>query len=224
MSLRHHRSLSGEHDSPVAAVPGASTSSGGAEASGALSWIGNDPDAFETFYRQQVLAVERFVARRVSEPHQVADLTAEVFLAAITSAAQYRPDRGTPSAWLFGIAHHVIADHRRRTARRLRLAERVSGQAVLDGCGEAAIERLTERIDAERRARPLLAVLATLPTTTREILLLVEVDDLTISEAAGVLEITPLAARVRLHRARRALAARLDAAEGDRPLDEGDRP
>lgn len=197
-----------------------------------LSRAGADPDAFEAFYRQQVLAVERFVARRVRDPHLVADLTAEVFLAAITSATGYRPERGTPSAWLFGIAHHVIADHHRQAARQHRLADRVSGRAVLDSCGESAIERLTERIDAERRARPLLAVLDGLPRTAKEILLLVEVDELTPAEAATVLNISPLAARVRLHRARRALAARLDAGPSHRspdhepaqPRPEGDRP
>lgn len=51
-----------------------------------LSGIGRHPDQFEAFYRQHVEAVQRFVARRVADPHLVADLTAEVFLAVIRSA------------------------------------------------------------------------------------------------------------------------------------------
>lgn len=37
--------------------------------------IGRDPDAFETFYREHVRAVERFIARRVTDPQVAADLT-----------------------------------------------------------------------------------------------------------------------------------------------------
>jgi DNA-directed RNA polymerase specialized sigma24 family protein len=48
--------------------------------------ISTDPAALEAFYRAHVDAVERFVVRRVSEPHRAADLTAEVFLAAIEAA------------------------------------------------------------------------------------------------------------------------------------------
>ena len=49
----------------------------------------SEPDALEAFYRDHVEAVQRFVARRVSDPHLAADLTADVFLAAIDSAASY---------------------------------------------------------------------------------------------------------------------------------------
>ena len=34
-----------------------------------LTSIGRDPDAFEAFYRDHLEAVQRFVARRVSDPH-----------------------------------------------------------------------------------------------------------------------------------------------------------
>ncbi|MDX6227012.1 MAG: hypothetical protein QOI76_402, partial [Frankiales bacterium] len=45
--------------------------------------IAYDPDAFEAFYREHVEAVQRFISRRVRDPHLAADLTADVFLAAI---------------------------------------------------------------------------------------------------------------------------------------------
>ena len=34
--------------------------------------IGTDPTAFEAFYRMHVEAVERFVVRRVDDPHRAA--------------------------------------------------------------------------------------------------------------------------------------------------------
>jgi DNA-directed RNA polymerase specialized sigma24 family protein len=56
----------------------------------------------------------RFVARRVADPYTAADLTADVFLAVIGSVHTYRPGKGSPVAWLYGIARNVIAADRRR--------------------------------------------------------------------------------------------------------------
>ena len=51
-----------------------------------LRRIGRDPTAFEAFYRDNVEAVQRFIARRVDDPHLAADLTANVFLAVIEAS------------------------------------------------------------------------------------------------------------------------------------------
>ena len=88
---------------------------------------GADPDAFEVFYREHVDAIERFVARRVGDRDLAADLTADVFLAAIESAESYEPRRGAPVAWLFGIAQSVVASRLRRTGREFRANARYTG-------------------------------------------------------------------------------------------------
>ena len=51
-----------------------------------LPWIGSDAEIFEAFYREHVEDLQRFIARRVGERERAADLTAEIFLAAIESA------------------------------------------------------------------------------------------------------------------------------------------
>ena len=121
-----------------------------------LTAIGTDPDALEAFYREHVEAVQRFVARRVSDPHLAADLTADVFLEAIESAAGYRSDLGPPRAWLFGVARNVLAMHVRRGIREARAVGRIQGRRLLD---PDSVQRIVERIDAERDARELLAAL-----------------------------------------------------------------
>jgi RNA polymerase sigma factor (sigma-70 family) len=161
-----------------------------------------DPEAFEGFYRRHAAAVSRFVARRVSDPHTVDDLTTEVFLAAIDAAGRYRPERGGESAWLFGIARNVMAAERRRAAREARKRSRAGGRRWLDADD---IARLEERIDAERDARRLLAAVTCLPRGLRAIAELVDVDGLPVAEAAAVLGIRVGTARVRLHRAHRLL-------------------
>lgn len=161
--------------------------------------IGNDPDVFADFYVEHLELVQRFVARRVSDPHLAADLTAEVFLGAIDSARSYRPDRGTPAAWLIGVARNVINAEFRRMARERAIARRISGRRLLDSDSLAAIEA---RIDAERETRRLYEALATLSPKDRALMELVAVDGLSVSEAAAVLGVKPGTARVRLHRSR----------------------
>ena len=171
--------------------------------------IGRDPDAFEVFYREHVERVQRFVARRVDDPHLVADLTAEVFLAAIASADRYKPSRGTPTGWLYGVAQNVVSADRRRRVRELRANQRISGRRLLT---PDDVTRLEERIDAEASVRALGLAMADLSDGERAVLELVALDGLTPQDAAKVLGIRAPAARVRLHRARAAVRQHLEIA------------
>jgi len=172
----------------------------------AISGIGRDPDAFEAFYREHVERVQRFVARRVNDPQLVADLTADVFLAAIHSADGYRPERGSPTGWLYGVARNVVLSERRRQAKEHRARQRISGRRLL---AADDIARLEEKIDAEAGGRSLLQAMDGLPPGERAVLELVALDGIAVQDAARVLGIRPAAARVRLHRARTRVRTRL---------------
>jgi RNA polymerase sigma factor (sigma-70 family) len=185
-----------------------------------LHWIGTDPDIFEAFYREHVEAVERFVVRRVGDRERAADLTAEIFLAAVDSVHRYRPRRGTPRAWLFGIARLVVADDGRRLHRRAAGEERLRGSALLD-TDDAA--RLDERIDAAARSRELYRAMGHLPEAERTVLELVAIDELSVNEAAAAAGVRAGTARVRLHRARRKLRTALEAAPSQSVPDQEDR-
>ena len=169
-----------------------------------LTRIGAEPDAFEAFYRDHVEAVQRFIARRVDDPHLAADLTADVFLAAIDGAHTYRPDRGPVVAWLYGVGRNTIAAEVRRRSRELNAVRRISGQRLLDPASQARIE---ERIDAERESRRLYRALAALGDDDRALLELVALDGLSVADAARSLGVKPATARVRLHRSRARLTA-----------------
>src|SRR5262249_53314629 len=144
--------------------------------------------------------------RRIDDRYLAADLAADVFVAAIESASSYRRSRGEPVAWLFGIARNVVAGDRRRNAKELRATARVRGRELVD---RDDLVSLQERIDAESTARTLYREMAHLSAAERAVLELVALDGLTVGEAAGALGIGPVAARVRLHRARRLLQDRL---------------
>jgi RNA polymerase sigma factor (sigma-70 family) len=164
--------------------------------------LNDDPVAFEAFYRRHVDTVMRFVVRRVSDPHLAADLTADVFLAAMDSAHTYQPGRGSETAWLYGVARNTVSAQHRRAAREARATSRIAGRRLMD---DDDLVRMEERIDAERRMRGALDAMAGLPEGERAVLELVAIDQLTVSEAAAALGIRQVTARVRLHRARRAL-------------------
>jgi RNA polymerase sigma factor (sigma-70 family) len=171
-----------------------------------LPKIAHDAAIFEAFYRANIEAVQRFVARRVDDPHVAADLTAEVFLAAAGAAGTYRSDRGTPAAWLFGIARNVVASEARRNARERDAVRRIEGRRLLE---PDDVVRMQERIDAAARARSLFAAIRRLPDGERAVLELVALDELSVADVAAVLGIRPVTARVRLHRARTTLKREL---------------
>lgn len=109
-------------------------------------------EGFGAFYEEHVDAVLGFVTRRVADPHLAADLTADIFLAAMGSAGGYRRHRGAPVAWLFGIARNVLAGHARGKARESGALARLSGRRLLEDEDVAALE---ERIDVQRAYRDL---------------------------------------------------------------------
>lgn len=98
-----------------------------------------------------------------------------------------------PLAWLFQTARHRVMHHLRGSTRRATLRDSVGRDA-----------RPTPTPSAEDESRVLVdAILDELPATEAEILRLTVWEQLTPSEIAVVLDITPGAARTRLMRARR---------------------
>lgn len=184
-----------------------------------LHLIATDPEIFEAFYREHIDGIQGFVARRVGNPEQAADLTAEVFLAAINAAHRYRPARGAPKAWLYGIARTAVAADRRQIARQHAREERLRTGAMLDMNDVAQIEA---RIEAAAKLRSLYEAMDRLTGTERAILELVAIDELSLTEAAAAAGVRPVTARVRLHRARRKLRAELEAASSEPTIDKGD--
>lgn len=170
--------------------------------------IGYDPEAFEVFYRAHVAAIGRFVARRVDDPYLVADLTTEVFMAAVSSARSSPVVRGEPITWLYGIARNVVNLEWRRQAREKRAVSKLAGMRPPSSDNVAQLEA---RIDAESKARELYKAMADLSDAERAVIELVGIDGLSVRDAATALGIGAVAARMRLHRARKQLKQQLAA-------------
>jgi RNA polymerase sigma factor (sigma-70 family) len=154
---------------------------------------------FEPIYRAHVDSVTGFFARRAADAQTVADLTAETFVQAVGSFGSSPPVRGCERPWLFAIARNVYARHCELAARHAHVKRLVAGLGELS---ESAIEELELRLDAEKAAAELLDRVGRLPAGERAALELVDVDGLSVSEAATALNASLVAVRVRLSRAR----------------------
>jgi RNA polymerase sigma factor (sigma-70 family) len=154
---------------------------------------------FERLYRANVDAVMAYFARRSRDPHVVADLTADTFVAVIASFGAFDPRKGTPRAWMFGIARRVYASYCEAHSQQQHRLQRLAGRRDLD---QDQVEELLERIDAERAGRDLAAALASLPERDRAVIELVDLAGLRPQEAATALGLPPGVVRMRLMRTR----------------------
>jgi RNA polymerase sigma-70 factor (ECF subfamily) len=166
-----------------------------------------DAAAFEELYRRHADAVIRTATRRCNDPHEVADVLADTFLAIWRGAGSYDPAKGSASQWIAGIAARRYSDLRRSERRRRLLRERVTGRADIT---IADLDELVDQIDAERAADAAGLAIGRLPERQRLVFELVALDGLSVTAVADALGMSPSAVSMRLTRARRAL--RLDPA------------
>ncbi len=77
-----------------------------------------DRDAFGQLYEQYIDRIFNYVYYRTGNLHDAEDLTARVFQRAMNHIHTYT-DRGVPfSAWLYRIAHNLVANWHRDRSRR----------------------------------------------------------------------------------------------------------
>lgn len=151
---------------------------------------------FTELFTAHYAALVRYAVRRVG-PDAAHEVVAETFLVAWRRLDQV-PDHALP--WLYATGRRVVANELRRRGRALRLGERAAAEprAAPGDPGETVPERLRVR-----------AALEGLSELDQEVLRLAEWEQLSPADVARVLGCSSSAYTVRLHRARRRLAARL---------------
>jgi RNA polymerase sigma factor (sigma-70 family) len=167
------------------------------------------PGALQEFYRRHVAKVMGMGVRRFSNPEDVADFVATVFLEVLRSAGGFDPRRGGAVSWLYGLAGNVAVGMYRQQARSADAQLRQAGRALLDADDMARVE---ERIDAAATLRHVYQAMQQLGDADRRLLELVAVDGLGTREVADALEISQVAVRVRLLRARHRLRTAMSTA------------
>jgi RNA polymerase sigma-70 factor (ECF subfamily) len=148
------------------------------------------PD-IETVYRDFSTQLERFIARRVSDPHTAEDILQDVFLR-VHSQIDSLQDESKLQGWIYQITRHAIVDYYRR---RKDLTELPESFSYID---EHEIET-----DASQELLPSIGgMLRSLPEKYRQALILTEYQGLTQQEAAIRLGLSLSGAKSRVQRAR----------------------
>jgi RNA polymerase sigma-70 factor (ECF subfamily) len=158
---------------------------------------------FAKLYREEGRAILEYALRRVDDREDAADVVAETFLVAWRRLGEVPIGDGA-RLWLYGVARLVLANLHRAERRRTRLGRRLA---------ETLRTELGTHSAAADEAAEVLRAMGELGEEDRELLLLVSWEGLSPGEAARVLGVTALAARSRLHRARRRLRHLMDERE-----------
>ena len=81
-----------------------------------------------------------YVAGMLRDRAAAEEVTAAAFERALTRRSSYKPDRGTPRAWLFGIARNAAYDELRRRGRTEPAADPAElGSQAEDATAEVAL-------------------------------------------------------------------------------------
>src|SRR5258708_5690132 len=136
------------------------------EDAGLVAAAKTDPEAFGALYERYVKKIYNYVYYRTGNTHDAEDLTERVFQRAMLNLEGYT-SRGLPfSAWLYRIAHNLVANwHRDQGRRQMVPLNEVNPQDLAELRGDPP-EILAESREEQER---LLAVIRRMPDERHEL-------------------------------------------------------
>jgi len=162
-----------------------------------------DREAFDLVHAAFNARLFGFLARLARSRDVAEDLLEETWLRFVTHAERLEPDTRL-GPWLFTVARNLHVSYCR--SRAFEQSEWGDGIGLWPSSALGSPFEQTATSELERRLE---SALASLPVSSREVLLLIAVEGLRPSEAAVVCGVTPETLRQRLKRARDLLATRL---------------
>ncbi|MBS2036368.1 sigma-70 family RNA polymerase sigma factor [bacterium] len=163
---------------------------------------GGDRQAFDWLMQRHLKAVYNLILRMLAGDRETAqDLVQDTFLSAFRSLAQFRRESRI-ATWFHRIAVNKVLNHRARRKWNVTDIDPIrempdSGPEPIQQLEEAELHRLMEK------------AVAGLPESLASVFILRELQKKSYEEVAEILETTPEAVRVRLHRAKKELLKRL---------------
>jgi RNA polymerase sigma-70 factor (ECF subfamily) len=155
----------------------------------------------EEVWRRFGAEIRSFVRRRVSDPHRVDDLVADILLRVHRSLGTL-DDHDRLAAWLFRIARNAIIDEYRRAGDNREVLEAAPGERLVNDVGD-----LTDAESVQRElANCLRPLLEDMFPAYRRALQLTDLDGVTQVGAAEQEGISVSGMKSRVQRARKQLA------------------
>ena len=168
-------------------------------------------DALDNLMDRHAGVLHGFLSRFIGDDDAANDLAQETFMRVYLKRTSFKT--GTRfSPWLFTIAGNLARNHLRARSRRPEVPLDASGEG--EDCGLVGQLRAGDAgpeerlLEAERNSEVRCAV-AALPDDLREAVVLCELEDRALADAAGLLSTTVKAVESRLYRARKQLREQL---------------
>lgn len=168
-----------------------------------------DPKAFGELYKVYVERIYNYIYYRTGSAKDAEDLTGRVFFKAMKHINGYK-HMGLPfSAWLYRIAHNLVANYHRDRSRKQEISlDNVPGQ-VLPQKGMQPETKAVQSQEVER----LLMTIRDLAPNRQELLILKFVDQLSNAEIGKIMRKSEGAIKSLYHRTLLELRERMDSEE-----------
>jgi len=166
-----------------------------------------DAEAFSFLYQRFVARIYNYIYYRTGNPHEAEDLTSRVFHRALHHIEHY-DNRGIPfSAWLYRIAHNLVANWHRDNSRRKEVPlEDYTQHTLPHKAPEASV------VD-HQEMEELLKVIRRLPADRQQLLILKFVERMSNAEVAVIMRRSEGAIKSLYHRTLLALRDELSKGE-----------
>ena len=182
-----------------------------------------DDDAFLEFYRRHQGGLYRYAIHMSGSPQSAADVVQDTFLSLIRHTSKYDQEKGTPAAFLYGIARNHLRKLHEKEGRYVPLSEELGKGLSTGGSGDPGhpngnghfparpgqAEMILEGLERAQIAELLREAILTLPDHYREPVTLCDLEGKSYGEAAALLECPVGTVRSRLNRARSILLDKL---------------
>lgn len=168
--------------------------------------MAGDEGAFIVLYRRWQAGIYRFALRMCNSEALAEDVTQEVFMILMREGGRFDPQKGSLSAYLYGIARYQVLRKMQRERTMVSMDDdesEVSDEMMATNFDPTLDLARAETVQSVRDA------IGVLPVHYREVVVLCELHELSYADAAAVLGCAIGTVRSRLHRARGLLLEKL---------------
>jgi RNA polymerase sigma-70 factor (ECF subfamily) len=169
-----------------------------------------DEEAFGLLYKENLKKIYNYVYYRTGNNHDAEDITARVFQRALKHIKRYKKTNVPFSAWLYRIAHNLVANWHRDNSRRKEVSLEEQAELRIN-------QSLPEReIEERQEIEHLLSCIHMLSHDRQMVLILKYVEDLSNKEIGEIMRKSEGAIKSLYHRTLIELREFLQNSEGQK--------
>jgi len=131
-----------------------------------------DEEAFSSLYQDNVKKIYNYIYYRTGNVHDAEDLTARVFQRALKHIKKKKKTKVPFSAWLYRIAHNLVANWYRDSKHKNELP--IEDQSYV----KSSIEIPEKQVEKQQEVEKLIKAIHLLPGDRQQLLILKYVEDL----------------------------------------------